>query len=224
MATSHSIVLSNTFCSKEYPTNQGCEFTNQLNQPLDVSYGKWAVNLSEIVYEPNFWMNIRKPNTFFDLGISNFNHRKVFKIHIIFRDIKVQLRRKIRNYDDPIGFKVTLTMFTKNYPHKDDVVTFFATKENGCVDIVGERINFINDESEMQEYHLMYGPLDIPVGDVRFILAHTIHPIDRMYAKIRSRALTVTYWDVVAMVKPVFYHHEFNEFNYIKADDFVVKL
>src|SRR5271156_2652462 len=96
MATSHSIILSNTLCLNEYPGNQGCEFTNQLNQPIDTSYGKWAVNLSEIIYEPNFWTNIRKPYTFFDLGISNFKHRKDSKRFLIFRDIKVQLKRKIR--------------------------------------------------------------------------------------------------------------------------------
>src|SRR5271156_4742627 len=189
MATSHSIVLSNTFCLNEYPANQGCEFTNQLNQPLDTSYGKWAVNLSEIIYEPNFWVNIRKPYDFFDLGISNFSYRRVFKRFLVFRDIKVQLQRKIRNYDDPVGFKVTLTMFTKHSPHKDDVVTFYAVKENGCIDMAGYKIDFINDENIMQEYHQIYGMLDLSAEVVRSILNHTIHPRDRLNTKIQSRGL-----------------------------------
>src|SRR5271156_4733764 len=84
---SHSILLSNTFCRDEYPENQGCEFTNRLNQPLDVSYGKWVINLSEIIYEPYFWPNIRKSHAYLDVGVSNFTCYHLYDDRVYFQDI-----------------------------------------------------------------------------------------------------------------------------------------
>src|SRR5271156_3358257 len=125
MATSHSLLLSNSFCLEEYPSNQGCEFTNQLNQPLDVSYGKWAANLSEIIYEPNFWSNIRKPYTFFDVAVGNYTHTKLFTRFMIFRDLRVRLIKEIEikkmvDFKNPITFMAEITMFTKNSPADSD--------------------------------------------------------------------------------------------------------
>src|SRR5271156_6290545 len=111
---SHSIVLSNTLCRDEYPGNQGCEFTNQLNIPLDVSHGKWAVNLSEIIYEPYFWANIRKPYTYFDVGVSNFHYQKIAEDYVLFKDIYVTLKKEITNLNDPVELRVTLELLTKD--------------------------------------------------------------------------------------------------------------
>jgi hypothetical protein len=57
-----SLFLSNTFCNKEFPNNNGGDFKNLLNSRLDFSRrgGKWGVSMSEIIYEPNFWENIRE--------------------------------------------------------------------------------------------------------------------------------------------------------------------
>ena len=114
---SHSIVLSNTFCRDEYPRNQGCEFTNQLNLPLDLSHGKWVVNLSEIIYEPYFWVNIRKPYTCLDVAISNFPYMERIRGNILVQDIRVVLTKLITNLDEPLFLKRKLNYFHIPYPH-----------------------------------------------------------------------------------------------------------
>jgi hypothetical protein len=40
---------------KEHPTNNGCDFTNELNMPLDFSSGAWRVAAGEIIYGTSFW-------------------------------------------------------------------------------------------------------------------------------------------------------------------------
>src|SRR5271156_4064588 len=105
---SHSILLSNTFCQDEYPKNQGCEFTNQLNQPLDLSDGKWGVNLSEIIYEPYFWSNIRKSDAYFDVSVSNFTHYNIVNNQVYFQDISVKLKAPITDGNHPVNLRLTI--------------------------------------------------------------------------------------------------------------------
>jgi hypothetical protein len=57
--SSFSILLSSDFCKDEYPQNNGCEFTNELNFPLNFDKEQWCVSMTEMIYEPDFWENIR---------------------------------------------------------------------------------------------------------------------------------------------------------------------
>jgi len=175
MATSHSIVLSNTFCLDEYPANQGCEFTNQLNQPLDTSYGKWAVNLSEIIYEPNFWANIRKPYTYFDVAISNFPFMDLIKHYVVFRDIYVILTKPITNLDDPLYFRATIKLLTEKPSvnlDEEPEHSFDVVKENGY-DIRKKPIQWVNDLQSKQKYHASYGYLLFRRQGIIFIHVRT---------------------------------------------------
>ena len=55
----HSVLLSSSLCLDTHPTNQGCEFTNELNKPLDLSEPGWHVAATECIYDADFWQNIR---------------------------------------------------------------------------------------------------------------------------------------------------------------------
>lgn len=59
---SYDVIVSSFYCTDEYPNNNGCDFTNTLNQPLDIDEPNetWAVALREITYEPNFWQQMRE--------------------------------------------------------------------------------------------------------------------------------------------------------------------
>src|SRR5271156_485091 len=120
---SHSVLLSNTLCRDEYPKNQGCEFTNQLNQPLDLSEGKWGVNLSEIIYEPNFWANIRKSDAYFDVSVSKFTKYNIVNNQLYFRDISVKLWAPITDVNHPVKLQLTIeTTVRSNANVNNDVV------------------------------------------------------------------------------------------------------
>src|SRR5438477_5568949 len=56
---------------KEHPTNNGCDFTNELNIPLDFSSGAWRVAAGEIIYGTSFWQNIRSSFSQVEVGIRN---------------------------------------------------------------------------------------------------------------------------------------------------------
>src|SRR3977135_2526452 len=70
----HTVWLSSAFCMDEYPSNNGCEFTSELNQPLDIDNPneQWCVTASEVIYEPDFWQNVRTSFNRVEIKISNF--------------------------------------------------------------------------------------------------------------------------------------------------------
>src|ERR1700727_569492 len=70
--SSFSIVLSSAFCKDEYPQNNGCEFTNELNFPLNFDKEQWCVSMTEMIYEPDFWENIRESFSNVEINISDF--------------------------------------------------------------------------------------------------------------------------------------------------------
>ena len=72
---SHDVVLSSYYCRDEFPNNHGCEFTNVLNQPLDIDAPNesWAVALRELIYEPDFWSNVREGFTKCEIQLGSFN-------------------------------------------------------------------------------------------------------------------------------------------------------
>jgi hypothetical protein len=72
---SYDVILSSSFCKDEYPDNHGCEFTNRLNQQLDLDQPNesWSVALREITYEPDFWQNVREGFNECDIRIGQFD-------------------------------------------------------------------------------------------------------------------------------------------------------
>src|SRR3981189_2160156 len=92
---SHSVWLSSSLCLDEYPSNNGCEFTNELNYPLDFDAPNewWSVTASEVIYEPDFWQNIRTSFNRVEIGISSFFYYHMRKNAFVFAD-KIFVRPK----------------------------------------------------------------------------------------------------------------------------------
>jgi hypothetical protein len=70
--SSFSVLLSSALCKDEYPHNNGCEFTNELNFPLNFDKEQWCVSMTEMIYEPDFWRNIRESFSNVEFTISDF--------------------------------------------------------------------------------------------------------------------------------------------------------
>src|SRR5271167_3900114 len=98
-----SIIVSSSLCRDEYPNNNGCEFTNQLNRPLDLSKGKWGVAVSEIIYENNFWDSIRPPFDFIDVEIENHQCRKITNFGLNFKVFEYQLVKRPLTLDEQVN-------------------------------------------------------------------------------------------------------------------------
>ena len=69
------VVLSSTFCKDEFPNNHGCEFTNYLNQPLDIDDPNetWSVALNELIYDTDFWPQVRKGFNICEIQMGKFD-------------------------------------------------------------------------------------------------------------------------------------------------------
>src|SRR5204862_7358765 len=88
---------------KEHPTNNGCDFTNELNMPLDFSSGAWRVAAGEIIYGTSFWQNIR----------SSFSH-----VDITLSNLKVQI---MIDHAVITGNSILISPVGPNFPTRDDV-------------------------------------------------------------------------------------------------------
>src|SRR5277367_3419596 len=55
------VYLSNSFCKNDFPYNQAGNFQNKLNKPLTFK-NKGKIALSEILYTPGSWDNVRSGN------------------------------------------------------------------------------------------------------------------------------------------------------------------
>src|SRR5277367_1378268 len=65
------VYLSNSFCKKDFPNNQAGNFQNKLNKSLTFKT-KGKVALSEILYTPGSWDNVRQGNNAIGIEISNY--------------------------------------------------------------------------------------------------------------------------------------------------------
>src|SRR5277367_1335277 len=65
------VYLSNSFCKKDFPNNQAGNFQNKLNKSLTFKT-KGKVALSEILYTPGNWDNVRQGNNAIGIEISNY--------------------------------------------------------------------------------------------------------------------------------------------------------
>jgi len=65
------VYLSNSFCKKDFPNNQAGNFQNKLNKSLTFKT-KGKVALSEILYTPGSWDNVRHGNNAIGIEISKY--------------------------------------------------------------------------------------------------------------------------------------------------------
>src|SRR5277367_2392607 len=65
------VYLSNSFCKKDFPNNQAGNFQNKLNKSLTFKT-KGKVALSEILYTPGSWDNVRHGINAIGIEISNY--------------------------------------------------------------------------------------------------------------------------------------------------------
>src|SRR5277367_4443866 len=65
------VYLSNSFCKKNFPNNQAGNFQNKLNKSLTFKT-KEKVALSEILYTPGSWDNVRQGNNAIGIEISDY--------------------------------------------------------------------------------------------------------------------------------------------------------
>src|SRR5277367_5532649 len=65
------VYLSNSFSKKDFPNNQAGNFQNKLNKSLTFKT-KGKVALSEILYTPGSWDNVRPGNNAIGIKISNY--------------------------------------------------------------------------------------------------------------------------------------------------------
>ena len=87
---------------KEHPTNNGCDFTNELNMPLDFSSGAWRVAAGEIIYGTSFWQNVRSSFSQVELKIEN---------------LKVQV---MYDYAVITGLSITISPIGSDFPTSDN--------------------------------------------------------------------------------------------------------
>src|SRR5277367_943743 len=65
------VYLSNSFCKKDFPNNHAGNFQNKLNKSLTFKT-KGKVALSEILYSPGSWDNVRPGTNAIGIEISNY--------------------------------------------------------------------------------------------------------------------------------------------------------
>src|SRR5277367_4971101 len=77
--------LSNSFCKKDFPNNQAGNFQNKLNKSLTFKT-KGKVALSEILYTPGSWDNVRLGSNEIGIEISDC---PVFKALYVYKELFV---------------------------------------------------------------------------------------------------------------------------------------
>src|SRR3977135_1684752 len=161
---SHTVWLSSAFCMDEYPSNNGCEFTNELNQPLDLDNPneQWCVTASEIIYEPDFWQNVRTSFNRIEIKISNFRANQ-FVVNARLRP-KRAFVRPLKGQDFPkvngVEFEVDVQF---DLPPKREGEGFHLKKFRATITNSDENGNMIQwvKVGDWYWYEETYGPLTI---------------------------------------------------------------
>ena len=55
----HSVILSSDWSRDMYPENAWGKFTNLLHSNLNFSRADWSVALTDVIYTPDTWTNVR---------------------------------------------------------------------------------------------------------------------------------------------------------------------
>ena len=56
----HSVILCSDWSKGMYPENSGGKFTNLLHSNLNFSREDWSVALTDVIYTPDTWSNVRE--------------------------------------------------------------------------------------------------------------------------------------------------------------------
>src|SRR3981189_2666908 len=110
--SNHSIIISSSLCKDTFPENHGGEFSNYLNRSLefDDPNEQWSVALSEIVYTPDSWMNVRDGFNEIKVSMRDFHVNGGFAI--IYYDL-LEIRADPHEIDDYDEMLVRLRDDTK---------------------------------------------------------------------------------------------------------------
>src|SRR5277367_152022 len=96
------VYLSNSFCKKDFPNNQAGNFQNKLNKSLTFKT-KGKVALSEILYTPGSWDNVRPGSNAIEIEISEY---PVFKALYVYKELFVDsaeiIEPGLRGFTDPV--------------------------------------------------------------------------------------------------------------------------
>lgn len=224
----HSIILSNTACKDEFPGNKNCEFTNRLNIPIDTSQGKWVVNLSEIIYAPFFWLNNRKPSTYIDVGISNFEHTELITDSIICTELHVNLKHPITDWNAGIVLNVSVRLLKregvkyKNMIKLADVINIWGYMENGF-DKYGKKLPWPTHDIEKQHfYYETYKFLKLREDDVKFIHDVSLSKIDILKKRLTPRNIKIQYdKDKGRRTIPATKHEDLRKVTFTDTNNFI---
>src|SRR3981189_2893633 len=56
----HNVILCSDWSKDMYPKNNGGKFTNLLHSNLNFSREDWSVALTDVIYTPDTWTNVRE--------------------------------------------------------------------------------------------------------------------------------------------------------------------
>src|SRR3981189_324118 len=68
----HNVVLCSEWSKDLYPENTGGKFTNRLHSNMNFSGENWSVALTDIVYTPDTWNNVRADSNDIQIGMKGF--------------------------------------------------------------------------------------------------------------------------------------------------------
>src|SRR5438477_2764342 len=111
---------------KEHPTNNGCDFTNELNIPLDFSSGAWRVAAGEIIYGTSFWQKKRSSFSQVEVGIKNL------KVHVMY------------DYAVITGAILKICPIGSDFPTSDDVPFGVHVRYMSGWSVRGGKVNAMN--------------------------------------------------------------------------------
>ena len=66
------MVLSSEWSTDLYPDNVGSKFTNLLHSNINFSAENWSVALTDIVYTPDTWANVREGSNDIQIRMKGF--------------------------------------------------------------------------------------------------------------------------------------------------------
>src|SRR3977135_833399 len=68
----HNVILCSDWSKKHFPDNSANKFTNVLQGNFNFSSGNWSVALTDIVYTPDAWANVREGYNDFQIGMTGY--------------------------------------------------------------------------------------------------------------------------------------------------------
>src|SRR3981189_948449 len=69
----HNVVLCSEWSKDLYPENTGGKFTNLLHSNMNFSGENWSVALTDVVYTPDTWNNVRADSNDIQIRMKGFH-------------------------------------------------------------------------------------------------------------------------------------------------------